>query len=67
MPSIATPAITEMAKHLKHRGIDTDPREIAAIILEIVRDKMPGNDEHGPLVDWVQELAVDMSRDQCSS
>lgn len=60
MPANGHPALTELAEHLKHRGIDTDPREFAAIILEIVRDKMPSKDAHG-LVDWVQQLAMDMS------
>jgi hypothetical protein len=60
MPGRATPALTELAEQLKHRGRDADPWEFAAIILEIVRDKMPGKDGHA-LVDWIQQLAMDVA------
>jgi hypothetical protein len=54
-----TPALSELAEHLQHRNIEANPREFAAIILEIARDKML-RDSQGPLTDWVQQLAVDM-------
>jgi hypothetical protein len=62
MSSSANPALSELADHLTHRGINADPREIAAVILEIVRDKIPGHDARGPLVDWIHQLAVDTSQ-----
>jgi hypothetical protein len=62
MHRIVTPALTELAEHLEHRGIDTDPREIAAIVLEILRDKLARKEAHGPCLDWVEQLAVDITR-----
>lgn len=53
------PALDELAEHLRGRSIDVDPRTVAAVILEIARDKL-SKDGPGQLADWVQQLAIDM-------
>jgi len=53
------PALDELAEALRARGVKVEPRLIAAVILEIAREKL-SKDGPGQLADWVQQLAIDM-------
>ena len=60
LPEPTGPALTELKLHLRDNGVDADARQVATVLIAIARDKVNKKEDASGLLQWIQQLAIDL-------